>query len=301
MSTVSGSTFSFQQISVGGVWEWSVQALNNSGLPQPFQIVNIITPYGRFADADIPIPGDVITAMAQSVLSMQGQLAPLLALVNGINTFNILVTEGDPLLYVASVSVQNAGAFGSSMNATASPAQPWLGTSPSFLNSLGKGDQGIFNISVNPATLLASGSPFSGTVNLQDNRIPSTVIPITIVVTVLPRPAIQVLDGPITFTYSLSTGTVGMGAGTVRILNAGPPNSVLNFTLGKTQNCSPWLQLSTLSGGPIAAGGQVSVSATLLPAQVPMLAGTLTETIQVMSTNASNSPQTFDVNLIINP
>lgn len=298
-TTVSGGSFGFNLVSVGGTWSWTVRANNVYGGSQLYQVADVISPWGRLSDVDSPIPGDVVTAMAGSILDVQGQLAPLLSLVQGISSFMVTVTEGDPPMDVTTVPVQNSGAFGSFMTATATPGASWLSSNPSFLKALGKSEQGTFTIRVAPATLLANGSPYSGIVNLQDNRVPSTVIPISILVTVLPRPAFSLSSTNVGLTYSLATMTTGVGNGTVLVTNGGPVNSLLNFSVGKVNNCSAWLQVSPLIAGPLASGGSSLLTFTLVPGLVPGIPGSYTETIQVSSTNASNSPQSITVTLTV--
>lgn len=298
-TTVSGGSFGFNLVSVGGIWSWTVRANNVYGGSQLYQVVDVTSPWGRLSDSDSPIPGDVVTAMAGSILDVQGQLAPLLSLVQGVSSLMITVTEGDPPIDVAAVPVQNSGAFGSFMTATATPGASWLSANPSFLKALGKGEQGNFTIRVLPSTLLANMSPYSGVVSLQDNRIPSTVIPISVMVTVLPRPAFSLSASGISLTYSIATMTTGIGSGTVLVTNGGPANSLLNFSVGKVNNCSGWLQISPLTVGPLASGGSSLLTFTLMPGLVPGIPGSYVETVQVSSTNASNSPQSIVVTLTV--
>jgi hypothetical protein len=298
-TNVSSSSVGFSLSSVGGTWSWTVRSNNVYGGSQLYQVDEILTPWGRLSDVESPIPADVVEAMAASISDLRGQLAPLLSLVQGVSSFNVTVTEGDSVSSAASVLVQNSGAFGSFMTATGTPSAPWLSVDPSSLSGVPRGGQGTFNVRVIPSTLLSNSSPYVGTVNLQDNRTPSTVIPLTFVVTVLPKPAISLSVTDVTFTFSLSTMTSGMSTGTVTVTNAGPPNSLLNFTVGKLNNCSPWLVVSPTSGGPLAVGGSSDLSLSLTTANVPGIPGVYTETVQVSSTTASNSPKTFTVQLVV--
>lgn len=298
-TNVSGSSASFSRSSVGGTWSWTVRSNNVYGGSQLYQVDEIMTPWGRLSDAESPIPADVVEAMATSIADLRGQLAPLLSLVQGVSSFNVTVTEGDAASDAASVLIQNSGAFGSFMTATGTPSVPWLSVDPSAVSGVPRGGQNTFNVRVLPSTLLANLSPYSGVVNLQDNRIPSTVVPLSFVVTVLPKPAITLSVVDVTFSFSLMTMTSSSTAGTVTVANAGPPNSLLSFTVGKVNNCSPWLVVSPTSGGPLSTGGSTDVSLTLVPANVPGIPGTYTEVIQISSTTASNSPKTFTVQLVV--
>jgi hypothetical protein len=296
---VSGGGFEFELCSVGGRWVWKVVANNVAGAGQSFFVSDVRTPFGRLSDVDSPIPGDVVASMAESVVQFQQQLAPLLQLT-GPSSFAVTVTEGDPTLDVGSTPFTNVGAFGSFMNVSATPGSPWLSASPSFFSGVGKNQSAQASLRVNPATLLASGSPYVGVVNLQDNRIPATVFPVQATITVLPRPAIAVDQATVTLTFSLSTQTDG-GAQTVVVTNSGPATSLLTYALSKVQNTSSWLQYSPGGDGPVASGDTSSFVLSARSASVPRIAGTYTDTIKVSSVNASNNPVFVTVNLVVGP
>lgn len=298
-TVVSGGGFEFQVESVHGVWRWLVRANNLQGVGQLYELVNITTPFGSLFQTQIPIPGDVVEAMAQSLHDLQSQLAPLMVLVPpSVTSFNLLVTEGDPDQAIGSVEVQNAGAFGSFMTATSTPSVPWLSASPNFVQGIGKNEKTTFSLSLLTATLLESGSPYSGIVNLQDSRDPPTVIPVTVNVTVLPRPVISVSPSQVSLTYVLSTSTPG-GAQAVTVENAGPVGSQLDFTVTKVNNNSPWLAITPLSGGSLASGATDQVTFSVVPGQVPLVPGLLQETVRISSPNASNSPVDVTVQLTV--
>jgi hypothetical protein len=294
---VSGGGFEFSTESVGGVWRWTVQANNLQGVGQLYQIINIYTPYGFLVDTQIPIPGDVVTSMAQSITQFQQQLDPLLALVDPIQTsFSVTVTEGDPVTGVGSVSIQNSGAFGSFMTAIATPDSSWIQVSPNSIIGLGKNEQGSFNIAVSPSTLLYTSSPYSGIINLQDNRSTPTIIPISINVNVLPRPVISASPLTVNFSYALLTGTPS-GAQTLEVQNSGPATSSLEFTLAKVYNRSDWLDIVPTTGGPLASGNSTLITLSIISSEVPQVSGVYTDTVRISSQNASNSP--VDVSIIL--
>jgi hypothetical protein len=297
-ATVAGSKFSFSTQSVGGTWSWSVQADNTLGVGQVYQFVDILTPYGPLFQVEIPIPGDVIQEMAASLSEVQSQLAPLMALVQPTGApFNLIIVEGDPNQAVGSVDVQNVGAFGSFMQATATPDSAWLSADPSIVQGIGKNEVAGFNISLLTATLLASGSPFNGNVNLQDNRDPPTVIPIAVTVTVLPRPIIGTSPAQLDFSYVLSTG-VPSGALAITVENTGPAQSSLEFAAAAVDGSS-WLSIIPTSGGPLDSGQTAQVTVSLNVSGIPLGAGTYTDSIRISSGTASNSPVDVPVVLTV--
>lgn len=295
-SIVSGGCFQFKIESTGGYWSWSVRADNTQGLGQYYFIENVYTPYGPLFNTQIPIPGDVITSMSDSLTEIRNQLAPMLALVNPSTTsFILTITEGDANVSIGSVEIQNVGAFGSFMTATATPSVSWLTSSPSSLDSIGKNETGSFNLTLLTTTLLNANSPYSGVINLQDQRTPPTIIPITVSVVVLPRPVISVDLSTVNLTYILLTGTPGSSQA-ITVQNVGPSGSQLSFTAAKVDNVS-WLTVTPTSGGPLNSGSTDQVTFSLVSSAVPQAAGVYSETVRISSSNASNSP--VDISIIL--
>ena len=299
-ATVAGSKFQFGIASIGGTWSWAVQANNTFGAGQLYQFVDIVTPFGPLmgTGVDIPIPADVIECMASSLVDVRAQLAPLLALVQPATTsFNLVIVEGDPNQEVGDVEVQNVGAFGSFMEATATPDAVWLAASPSVVQGIGKNQKDSFNISLLPSTLLSANSPFNGTVNLQENREPPTIIPLSVTVTVLPRPAISTDVSSMVFSYSVSTG-VPSGANAVTISNTGPLLSVLDWAAAVV-NGAAWLAIVPTSGGPLNPGDTSIVTASLVASAIPLSPGVYSDKIRISSPTASNSPVDVNVTLTV--
>jgi hypothetical protein len=299
-TNVSGGCFKFDTESIGGTWTWTVRSNNLQGLGQLYEVIDIYTPWGPFTIAEIPLPGDVVTAMADSLTQVQDQLAPLLALVNPtVTTFNVTIVEGDSNQEVGTVAVMNSGAFGSFMTATATPDSQWLGTTPASVSGLGRNEQANFNISLLTATLLNSGSPYNGKVTIQDNRVPPTSVEISITTTVLPRPEITTSPTAISLTFISSTGVPG-GAQQLTIENSGPSGSNLEYTVAKLHNTSNWMDFTPSSGGPLSSGQTdivtISVDTTNASSLSP---GSYTDTLRISSTRASNSPVDVVVTLTV--
>ncbi len=299
-STVTGGAFSFSTFSVGGMWQWDVRANNTQGLGQTYQIANINTPYGPLNAADIPIPGDVLSSMCDSLNQLQQQLGPLIVLNSGTQTQYVLtVTEGDPSVFVGDVKYFNAGAFGSFMTATTISDVPWLVPNPSQTIGIGKNQTGQVSIWAVPSLLLATDGPYQGSIILQDNRAPSTVIPVSVIVNVLPRAVLSVSTSSIFFSYSLSAGFQG-GAQQFSVSNTGPTGSMLSYTVSKIINGSPWLRFSPACNDGIIPGVSDIVTVSLT-ANLPQSTGTYTETLAVASPNALGSPTVVTITLSVSP
>lgn len=296
--TVKGGSYDFSRSSVGGLWLWTVRANNTQGLGQLYDIIDINTPYGPFVNVQIPIPGDIVLAMAESLQSVQGQLAPFLALTQLTPTsFTVTITEGDLDQSVGSIDFQNVGAFGSFMTVTATPGASWLEAYPEVTQGVGKNETGSVSITLLTSTLLTSGSPYSAIVNLQDNRDPPTVIPITVNVVVLPRPVILVSPATVSLTYIIATSTPGPSQ-ILAIQNSGPLASMLEWTAAKVNGVT-WFDFTPASGGPLASGDSENVTLSVVPTKVPAVPGTYTETLRISSQDASNTPVDVTVILVV--
>jgi hypothetical protein len=295
---LSGSGFRFETQSVGGTWRWVVFANNTYGTGQLYQVSDITTPFGILQQALIPIPDDVIACMNQSILDIKQQFAPLMSLVSPSSLiFSSSVTEGDSAISVGEVIVQNAGAFGSFMDVTATTGAPWLNVDPSFVKSLNKGEQASFDIIANPLNLLNVNSPYSGTVILQDNRVPSTMLTATVVLVVKPRPVIGVSPANINLSYFLTSNTAG-GAQQLVVENSGPVDSILNATLSKVNGQTWWTFVPTVVG-PLGVGGTSIVTISVVTANAPQQQGTYADTLRITSPNAANSPVDVPVILVV--
>ncbi len=297
MTTVSGSAFEFSLESTGGLWRWKIVSQSVSGAGVFYEVSGVETPWGSLFRTAVPIPADVIQAMAQGIVDVQQQLSPLLALLNPSQvSFVLVITEGDPNLVVADVPFFNAGAFGSSLTATAIPSAPWLRADPGQVAALGKNGQGMFSVTLLTGSLIAAASPYLAVVNLQDNRVPSTLISLAFSVSVLPRPVISLDQVDLTFTWYQSTST-GDGPFTVNVSNSGPPSSSLKWA-SALLNGSRWLLSSPSSGGPLSSTASQPVSLSLVPPCIPPHPGTYVDKLRFSSPNASNG--FVDVSVALN-
>lgn len=300
-SSISSGGFTFDLDSVGGKWYWTVQADNIYGVNQLYKVTDIRSPFGRLYDVETPIPGDVVSAMAETLQQVKDQLAPLLFIVSPSNpNFVLTVTEGEAGSSVGTIVFQNSGAFGSFLTATATSSVPWLQANPTTVAGLNKNEQGQFTININPTLLLATGSPYNGTITLQDNRQVPTVIVFNFDVTVLPKPVIATDITAVGLTYNITLAASG-GSQQVQVSNAGLLGSILNASVAKVQNTSPWLQFVPVSVGPLVSMASTPVTFSVVNAAVPMTPGTYTETVLVYSSMASNTSVALIVSLVVTP
>lgn len=296
-ATPIGGGFSFNLASsAGGTWQWTVAAMNLQVPSLPYQIQDITTPYGPMNVAAIPLPADVVQAMAQSITDVMNQIKPRMTLVSSQTSFSVGVTEGDPRRSVGAVQIRNDGGFGSFLSASATPDVPWLVVLTPEITGIARGATAQFNFDLVPDALLAAQSPFTGHVTIRDVADATSFITITVTVLVIPRPAINVSTQNVAMLWSVSNATPVVQY--VTVTNSGPGTSNLSFTTTKLTN-APWLMISPESGGPLPAGTGQTLTFSIRGSSVPQPIGTYTETVRVYSTNASNSPIDIQVTLTV--
>jgi hypothetical protein len=71
--------------------------------------------------------------------------------------------------------------------------------------------------------------------------------------------------------------------------------SILNAYISKNQNRSPWFTVDNPTIGPLESGFSANVTLTPNSSGITRIIGTYTETLSVVSQNASNSPVTVSV------
>jgi hypothetical protein len=244
-----------------------------------------------------PLPGDVVQAMAQSIVSVQGQVKPSMSLISS-SVFTLGITEGDPSVDIGTVQIRNDGGFGSYLSASATPDVPWLSVLTPEIQGIEMGGTASFSIALVPDSMLASQSPYVGHVRIQDVNDSSSFITATVNAIVIPRPAISVSTQNISFSWSYLTPASSTQY--VTVANSGPGTSNLEFSASKISNVA-WLSVSPVSGGPLAAGEFESVVLSIVSTSVPTVVGSYSETVRISSPNASNSPVDVTVTLTVTP
>jgi hypothetical protein len=294
---VSGGGFNYELISVGGRWTWRVVADNIKNSGQYFYVTDINTPFGPLYTVNSPIPADVVTAMSNSLNSFANQLSPVLYLSSS-SSINVSVSEGDTITSAGIITVLNTGALGSFLSVSATNSDPWILVNPSNILGLGKNQPGAINVQIDPTLLLAVNSPYSGVVNLQNLSDPLVVIPVSLAVTVLPRPQIALSASVINFTYDIVSNTVSGPLG-VDVTNSGPLSSILSLYVSKIQDRSPWLNFTPALIENLASGSSATVTFSINVSCINKIPGVYSDTISFASYNATNSPGVLTVQLTV--
>ncbi len=292
---VSSGGFEFSVQSVGGLWRWRVVASNVAGARQLYVVEDVFTPFGPLSVVSSPIPGEVVTAMADSLATMRQQLRSSVHLVGPVS-LSLTVTERNPVVVAGAVKFSNAGALGSFMTVTVTSDSPWLSSRPSTVTGMDKNQEGSVQVLVDPRLMLAASSPYAGRIIITDDVGNSVTVPVAVVV--LPRPVIAVSAATLNLSYWVASRANG-GPLTSTVSNSGPVGSVLDFTVSKVMNVSPWLSIAPLSGSNLASGSGVPVVFSVVNANVPAVPGIYVEMVNVVSKSAPNSPVTLTVSLTV--
>lgn len=279
-ANISSQTVGFSSTVSGRVWRWGTR-MDVSGASPTFQIVDIFTPMGPLRDT-IPIPGDIIRAMADSVTSLLANFKPTI-LVGPPSSLVFSVDEGRGFSISQTVSLTNSGVYGSLLAGVLTPSAPWIKVSPTVVGSLASNQTGSFEVMVDSTDLLASSSPYSATVSIQDAT--ATNNPRTLPITINVRPKAVISASPLTVTFDVARPLSGpfpaVPSEPFVVENTGPANSVLDFQIvrltGLSQN---WLSSFSPVYGTLTSGQQQTINVYLAPAE-GLMPSTYTETLRI--------------------
>lgn len=257
-----------------------------------FSVTGIVSPMGILRDS-IPIPGEVVEAMGDSIEEVRTQFPPTI-LIGPPSTLTFEVTEGQGFSLPQEVVLTNNGVFGSLLGVTLSTSAGYISVSPAEIGNLASNESGAFDVSVDSTELLAVDSPLSGTITVQDSAATNTpqVLPITI--EVLPKATIDVSPTTLYFTVvkPLTGSFPVIPSQTFTIENTGAAGSVLTWQLQKV-GCSPWLASFAPVSGTLDSGETELITVVAAP-PTSTGTGTYTETLRVTGYSTN---ETFDVTL----
>lgn len=252
-----------------------------SGLTPAFQIIDILTPFGVFRDS-VPLPGEVVQAMSASIDSLLANFQPNI-LVGPPSTLSFTVDEGRGYSAPLSGRVTNDGVFGSLLSCTLTTSDPYIHVSPEIVGHLAANQYGLFDVAVDSTDLLASASPYSGTVVIQDASAANTPQVLPIVINV--RPLAIVAATPAVVNFSVIRPVSGafppIPSQTFAVENTGPAGSYLEYQIvrltGLSQN---WLATFSPVQGTLVSGAQQAITVTVAPA-TGLMPGVYEETLRV--------------------
>ncbi len=288
--------YQFNQATPAGAWRWTTRMDTSSSAPA-FSVRDIRSPYGLLRDS-IPLPGDIVQAMAQSISDLKSAFAPTI-LLGPPSTLTFTVDEGRGFAVEQAMLVTNSGPYGSLLDVTATVGDAFVAVTPADVGGLATGMASQFNVSVNATDLLAIASPYASTVTIQDPDATNT--PQLISVTINVRPKAEVSASPSVLQFYASQPISGnfppLPYQYMVVQNLGPAGSLLNYQVQKLTGCSPWLASFTPVSGQLASSAVENVQVVVQPT-AGMQAGTYVETLRV-SGYSTNSYQDVLVQLII--
>lgn len=297
MPLVSSITSHDTQFSVQvpqGTWRWTTRMIT-SGTSPSFQIVDIVSPYGLLRDS-IPLPGDVVAKMADSIVQLSQAYAPRILASPTSITFTL--DEGRGFGTPQNVSLSNNGAYGSLLAASVSSNAQYLVASPSTI-SVAAGSTGSFSVNADSTSLQAANSPYAAQLTLQDPSATNSPQTINVTIVVRSKPTILLSTDEMAFFVS---GPIGgpwpaIPPQTFQILNNGLGDSVLEFQVQKLQGPSPWLSNFGPVSGTLVGGAGLNVTVNVAPPSA-LLPGSYTEYLRV-SGYSTNGYQDILVTLTV--
>lgn len=246
-----------------GKWRWTTRVDVTGSVPA-YQIRDIVAPFGLLRDT-VPIPGDVIVAMGESITEVKSQFPPSILL--GPTTLTFTVDEGRGFSLPQTVTITNNGVFGSLLGTAISASAAYIQATPANVGNLAFNEAGAFSVAVDSTDLLASSSPYNQTVTVADPAASNN--PRTLPITITVRPKATILASPLTLTFAVTAPLSGpfpsIPSQTFTLQNSGPASSVLGYQIQKLTNLSPWLSgFSPVTGSLNSMASQV-VTVTVAP------------------------------------
>jgi hypothetical protein len=263
-----------------------------------YEVRDVKSPYGTLRDM-IPIPGPVVTAMANSITELQQAFAPSIMLSPTSLTFT--TNQGQGVSVPQAVAITNNGVFGSLLSAALSTSAPWLVVTPANIDSLGFNQTGSFNVTADSTALVAANSPYTGTITVQSQGATNSPQTIGVTVNVLPLATINVSTTSLVFTVAGPLPPAPfppIPAQQFILSNTGPAGSQLTYLIQKLIGNSPWLVSFTPFMGNLASSQTQAITVAVAPPPNYCGAGTYTETLNI-SGYSSNMVQQVTVQLVV--
>lgn len=278
-----------------GIWRWTTR-LNVLPSGPVYEVRDILSPFGLLRDG-VPIPGDVVAAMAESIDELKSAFAPSILVSPTTLTFDL--DEGRGFGEAQTIQVTNSGVYGSVLTPKLTTTAPYVKMSPTNLGALSFNESGLAQIMADSTALLAADSPYGAAVTLQDPT--ATNNPQVVVLIVNVRPKAMIVLTPVALTFVAVRPLTGpyppVPTQTFDLSNTGLPGSVLDYQIQKLINNSPWLVGVNPPMGTLGGGATQAIQVIVQPT-TDMMQGTYTETLRV-SGYSSNYYQDLTVTLTI--
>lgn len=277
-----------------GYWRWKTRIDVSQTAPM-FSVRDIVSPFGQLRD-NVPIPGPVVEAMAQSITELQEALAPLILLAPDMLTFT--VDQGRGFSDPEEVTVTNTGVYGSLLSPTLTSSASYVQILPAQLGGLAFNEAGVAKVSVDSTSLLAVNSPYAATIIVQDPNATNSPQAVSLAIVVRPLAHIATNVTQLTFYAQIPlTGPYSpIPAQTFTLSNTGPVGSLLVWQAVKLFGV-PWLASYNPVDDELVGGASEQVTVVVQPDPC-MVNGTYQETLRI-SGYSDNFEQDIVITLII--
>lgn len=288
--------YEFKSQTLQGTWRWVTRVDVSQSVPV-YQVLNIVSPWGLLRDS-IPLPGEIIQAMAESIVELKSAFAPNI-LLGPPSAITFTLDEGRGFGVAESVLVTNNGVFGSLLSTSMTTSAAYIRVAPANIGNLAFNESGSFDVLADSSNLLAINSPYSSTVVVQDASAVNS--PVTLPVTVIVRPKALISLSPAAVIYVATKPGYGpfppVPSQQFTIQNTGPVGSVLEYRVQKLVGQSDWLVSFTPVTGTLAASATQAITVVVQPPE-SLPTGVFTETLRV-SGYSENSYQDVLVQLTV--
>jgi hypothetical protein len=290
-ANISTQDVGFSYVLGGKTWRWKTR-MDVSGVSPVFQVIDITTPFGMLRDS-IPLPGAVVQAMSASIDSLIANYKPNI-LVGPPSSLIFNVDEGRGFSNPQTGTVTNNGIYGSLLSATLVVSAPYISVSPAIVGHLATNQMGSFDVSVDSTDLLASSSPYSGSISVQDLTAPNSPQTLPITINVRPKAVVSASPTELDFlaTRPISGPYPPIPTMQFSVQNTGPSTSVLEFQIARLTGLSQnWLAGFSPVSGTLNSSQTLPITVTVAPVD-GLMPGTYEETLRI---SGYSSNDYFDV------
>ncbi len=277
-SNLRRQDYQYKYQTLQGYWYWTTR-LDLSQNQPIYEVRDVSSPFGILRDS-IPIPGEVVQAMSQSIEELSQAFAPSI-FVSPLS-LPFVVDEGRGFSEAQHLEVSNDGVYGSLLAAQFTTTAAYLRVSPVSLGGLAFNEGGEVDVTIDSTNLLASESPYTASVTIQDARAPNSPITVPVAVSVRAKAHIDVAPASLTFTVikPLTGAFPPIPSQSFVLSNTGPSGSLLDFLIQRLTRCCEWLVDISPYFGQVAGGSSSSVVVTVSPPE-SLGVGTYEETLRV--------------------
>lgn len=276
--------YQFQLSLHAGAWRWTTRVDVSKEVQT--EIRDIISPYGLLRDS-IPIPGEVVNAMADSI-GVVLQAYPPSILLDPLS-LSFVVDEGRGISAPVQVRVTNNGILGSLLSVQITSSAPYVLPTPANVGGLVANASGSFQVSVDSTNLQATESPYVASLAVQNQGATNSPQNIPVSITVRPKAVISPTLTSLQFNVSAPlTGVFPpIPAQQFSLLNAGLPESVLDYQIRRLVGV-PWVTSVSPVYGSLAGGAEQAITVAVVP-PANTLRGAYTETLRVTGYSSNMS------------